>query len=141
MSHVSERQTPSAVSDRGTGELVKQMTEQLSALVRAELRLAQAEMTAKGKRAGKGAGLAGVAGLVAAYAVAALLGAVIAALSLVWPVWVSALAVGFVLTLAAAVVALLARKQVQQISGPVPERAVEGLRTDIDEVKTRMRRP
>jgi Putative Actinobacterial Holin-X, holin superfamily III len=48
--------------DRSTGELVKQLSEQVSVLIRDELKLAQMEMTRKGKQAGVGAGLLGAAG-------------------------------------------------------------------------------
>src|SRR5688572_20384074 len=59
----------------GTGELVRQATQQVSDLMRAELRLAVAELKDKGKHAGTGAGLFGGAGLVALYGVGALLAA------------------------------------------------------------------
>ncbi len=46
-----------------TGELVKRLSEQVSVLVRDELKLAQLEMTRKGKQAGIGAGMLGGSGL------------------------------------------------------------------------------
>jgi hypothetical protein len=49
--------TQSPGGDRPTGELVKQLSEQVSVLIRDELKLAQLEMTGKGKQAGVGAGL------------------------------------------------------------------------------------
>ena len=45
-----------ARSDQSTAELVKQAADQISRLVRDELRLAQAELTRKGKQAGVGVG-------------------------------------------------------------------------------------
>ena len=48
-------------ADRSAGDLVKDLSEQVSRLVRDELKLAQVEMTAKGKRAGAGAGMLGPA--------------------------------------------------------------------------------
>ena len=62
--------------DRGIGELVKDLAGQTSSLVRQELKLAQAEVTEKGKLAGKGAGMlagAAVAALLALGALTALL--------------------------------------------------------------------
>ena len=56
----------SDASDRSTPELVKQLADQTTALVRQEVELAKAELSEKGKRAGIGAGMfggAGVAGL------------------------------------------------------------------------------
>ena len=69
-----------AGQDATVGELARQLPEQISRLVREELRLAQLEMTQKGKRAGIGAGLLGGGGVVALYGVAALLAAVIVAM-------------------------------------------------------------
>src|SRR3954451_24381964 len=69
-----------AAQEPATGELVRQVSEQISRLVRDELALAKVEMTQKGKRAGVGAGLLGGAGVVALYGVAALLTAVVLAL-------------------------------------------------------------
>ena len=48
-----------------THKLVNDLSDQVSRLVKDELRLAKLELTAKGKRAGLGAGLAGAAGVVA----------------------------------------------------------------------------
>ncbi len=52
-------------SDPTLGALVHDLTEQMSTLVRDEMRLAQAEMTQKGKTAGIGIGLFSGAGLIA----------------------------------------------------------------------------
>src|SRR5215472_9070917 len=61
----------SAASGEGhgasTGELVKQLSEQVSRLVRDEMKLASVEMTGKAKTAGKGAGLFGGGGILALY--------------------------------------------------------------------------
>ena len=62
--------------DRGVGELVKDLASQTSTLVRQELKLAQAEVTEKGKLAGKGVGMlagAAVAALLMLGALTALL--------------------------------------------------------------------
>ncbi|MET0418078.1 MAG: phage holin family protein, partial [Actinoplanes sp.] len=107
-----------------TGQLVTQLTEQVSTLVRDELTLARIEMVEKGKRAGKGAGLLGGAGVVALYGVGALLVTAGAALALVMPVWLAALIVTVVLFAAAGVAALVGKKQVQQALPPEPEEAM-----------------
>jgi hypothetical protein len=54
---------PGSSAQEPVGELVQRASQQLSQLVRDEMRLAQAEMTEKGKRFGKGGGLFGGAGL------------------------------------------------------------------------------
>jgi hypothetical protein len=59
-----------SAAERPAGDLVKDLSEQVSRLVRDELNLAQVEMTAKGKRAGAGAGLLGGSGLLALHGAA-----------------------------------------------------------------------
>jgi uncharacterized membrane protein YqjE len=128
------------LSTASTGELVKRLSTQLSELVRGELELARVELTAKGKRAGAGAGLAGAGGVVALYGVGALIAAAIAALALVLPVWLSALAVGVALLLVAGVLALAGRSQLRRATPPMPEQAVEGVQRDVETVKGAVRR-
>jgi len=123
-----------------TAELVNRMTGQVSQLIRDELKLAQLELTEKGKKAGMGAGMFGGAGVVALYGVGALIAAGIAALALVLPVWASALIVAVVLFLVAGVLALTGKKKVQQATPPMPQEAVDGVKRDIETVKERAHR-
>ncbi|MEO3782657.1 phage holin family protein [Actinocorallia sp. B10E7] len=124
----------------GVGELIQRATDQVSDLVRAEIRLAALEMKDKGKRAGIGAGMVGGAGVLAGYGIAALLVAAIAALDLVLPLWAAALIVAAVLLAVAAVVGMRGRKQVAEAAPPVPDRAVASTREDINEIKERAHR-
>ena len=62
------------------GALVHDLSQQLPELIRSELRLAQAEVTEKGKRAGLGVGMFSVAGLLAHFGVAVLITTAILAL-------------------------------------------------------------
>ncbi|MGY2084445.1 phage holin family protein [Blastococcus sp. SYSU DS0539] len=118
-----------------TGQLIGQLTDQISRLVRDEARLAQAEVTQKAKKLGVGAGLFGGAGLVAFFGVAALITAAILALALVLPAWLAALIVGVVLLAVAGVLALVGKKDVQKGSPPVPTEAISSVKTDIATVK------
>ena len=126
-------------ADQPIGELVSQMSEQVSTLVRDELALARAEMVEKGKRAGTGAGLLGGAGVIALYGVGALLVTIGALLALVLPVWAAALIVAVVLFIAAGVAALIGKKQVQQAVPPKPTAAVDSTKRDVDTVKAAVR--
>ncbi len=135
------RSTAAANSaDRSAGDLVKDLSEQVSRLVRDELKLAQVEMTAKGKRAGAGAGLLGGGGLLALYGAACLLAAAIIGLARVVPAWLAALIVGVVVLAAAGVAALLGRGQLRNAAPPVPEQAVGSVQADVAEVKESARR-
>ncbi len=126
---------PAIGEDPTLGALVHDMTQQMSTLVRDEMRLAQAEMTQKGKAAGLGIGLFGGAGLVALYGVGTLIATVILALALAVPAWVSALVVTVVLFAVAGVLALVGKKSVAQATPAKPEQAIAGLKEDIATAK------
>ncbi|MGI5244426.1 phage holin family protein [Dactylosporangium sp. CA-139066] len=130
------REAAAPVGERSTAELVRLAAEQVSTLVRDELKLAQLELAQKGKRAGVGMGMFGGAGVVALYGGGALMAAVIAALAVVMPVWLAALIVGVVLFAIAGVLALLGRGQVRKAGSPLPEESVASVRADIDTVTT-----
>jgi uncharacterized membrane protein YqjE len=121
--------------DQSTGELVSRVSQDLSQLVRDELRLAQIEMSEKAKKAGIGAGMFGAAGLLALYGVGALIATAILALALAIPAWLSALIVGVVLLVAAGIVALVGRNRVAEATPLAPERTVENVKQDVDAVK------
>ncbi|MEW2512856.1 phage holin family protein [Streptomyces sp. NPDC046870] len=117
------------------GELVQRASQQLTELVRGELRLAQAEMKQKGKRYGKGGGLFGGAGVVGFLMAQALVATVIAALAVALPVWAAGLIVTAVLGVIAAVLAMSGKKQVDQAAPPTPEQTVENVKADVAEIK------
>lgn len=121
--------------DESLGALAHRLTEQVPALVRSEIKLAQAELAEKGRHAGLGAGLAGVGGLLAVLGLGSLTAAAVMALALVMPGWASALMVGVVLLVIAGIVALAGRAQVRRAVPAMPERAVEGMREDLSIVK------
>ena len=126
--------------EHSTGELVKMMSEQVSALIRDELKLAQLEMTGKGKQAALGAGMFGASGVVAIYGVDCLLTYAIIAISGVVAAWLAALIVGVALLAAAGGAALLGRKRIQKGVPPVPEQAVADVKADVEEIKERTHR-
>jgi uncharacterized membrane protein YqjE len=135
---VNGEQSPSR--ERSTGELVKQLSEQVSTLIRNELKLAQVEMTLKGKQAGRGAGLLGGAGLVALYGVGCLIACAIIAISGTVAAWLAALIVGAALLAIAGVAAMIGKGRLQKATPPVPEQAVDSIKTDVEEIRERARR-
>ena len=132
--YVSDGQRPDR-SHEPVGELVSQATEQLSRLVRDELRLARAEMKEKGKRFGIGGGLLGGAGLVAFLALQALVANVIAVIAVALPVWAAALIVTAALGVVAAVLALAGKNEVQHAAPPVPEQTLDSIKADVHGIK------
>lgn len=117
------------------GALVHQLSQQIPELIRSEMRLAQAEVAQKGKRAGVGIGMFSVAGLLAFFAVAALVTTAILGLANVVDAWLAALIVAVVLLVAAAVAGLVGKNKVSQATPAAPERAIQGIKDDIDTVK------
>jgi Flp pilus assembly protein TadB len=125
------------VTDQSLSELVQQLSNQTSTLVRKEIQLAQQELQNKGKRAGLGVGLLGGGGLLALYAVGALIAAAVLGLATAVASWLAALIVAVALFVIAGVLALLGKKQVQRAMPPKPETAIESVQSDIAEVKER----
>ena len=121
-------------ADPTIGELMSQLSSQVSRLIRDELRLAEREFQESAKHAGIGAGLFSVAGLLAFFGAATVIAAAVAALSLLLPVWAAALIVGVVLFIAAGAAALGGRSQAQEVT-PAAPRTVETVKADIQEIK------
>jgi uncharacterized membrane protein YqjE len=126
---------PSGGPDPTLGRLVHDLSEQTSALVRSEVELAKAELAAKGKSAGIGAGLFGGAGMLAFFGVAVLVATAILALDLVLPAWAAALIVAVVLLAAAGVAALLGKNKVGEATPAAPERTRDNVKQDVDTLK------
>lgn len=116
------------------------MTEQASLLVRDEVKLAQLEMTRKGKQAGFGVGMLGGGGLIALYGVACLIACAVIGLSHVIQAWLAALAVGAALLAVAGVAALAGKARLGRATPPVPEEAVSSIKSDVAEIKERAHR-
>jgi Putative Actinobacterial Holin-X, holin superfamily III len=109
-------------------------------LVRDELKLAQLEMTREGKQAGLGAGLLGGSALVALSGAGCLIACAIIAVAGVVAAWLAALIVGAALLAVAAAAGLLGKGRPQKATPPLPNDAVDSIKTDIEEIKERARR-
>jgi Putative Actinobacterial Holin-X, holin superfamily III len=131
---------PPGDQQHSTGELVKMLSEQVSVLIRDELKLAQLELTSKGKQAALGAGMFGGGGVLAVYGVGCLLACAIIALGGVVAAWLAALIVGAALMTAAGVAALLGRERMAKAAPVVPEQAVAGVKADVEEIRERAHR-
>lgn len=127
----------STSDERPVAQLVHDLSQQTSTLVRQELRLAQLEMQDKGKKAGIGVGLFGGAGVVAFYGAGALVTAAILALATAVDGWLAALIVAVVLFAVAGIAALVGKKEVTDATPPVPEQAIGSTQKDVQEIKDR----
>jgi hypothetical protein len=127
--------SPSGEQEVPTGELVKQLSEQVSQLVRDELKLATLEMTGKAKTAARGAGLFGGSGVMALYGTGCLLAAAIIALAGVMSPWLAALIVGVALFAVAGIAARAGQGQIKKATPPVPSRATDSIKADVEKIK------
>ncbi len=122
--------------DRPIAELLKQLSQDTSTLVKQELELAKAEMAEKGKRAGVGAGFIGGGALFGLGAFAALTACLIALLATaIDHVWLAALIVAAIYGAIAAVLALQGRNKIQEATPPVPEQTIETVKTTPEAIR------
>jgi uncharacterized membrane protein YqjE len=127
------------LQDKPTAELVKDISDQATRLVRSEIELAKAELAVKGKQAGIGAGMFGGAGLFAVFGFGALTAAAVAALATAVETWLAALIVAAVYFAIAGIAALMGKGRVQQATPPLPERAIDSTKQDIETTKARVK--
>jgi Putative Actinobacterial Holin-X, holin superfamily III len=125
---------PGDPGSASTAELVQTAVSQISTLVRDELALAKTEMLSKGKQVGVGGGLVGAAGVLALYGIGLLLALVVAALALVWPLWLALLVVTVVVFAAAAVAGLVGKQKITAAAPPVPTDTVASVHDDLQAV-------
>lgn len=121
--------------EASTGQLVKQLSEQVSRLVRDELKLATAEMTGRAKTGARGASLFGGSGIAAMYGSGCLIACVIIALAGVIRPWLAALVVGVALFVVAGVAALAGRSSLKKATPPVPSQAAESVKADVEQIR------
>jgi len=119
------------------GEVARDLTRDLSLLVRQEVELAKAEMARKGRVAAPGLGMIGSAGIVGLMAAGALTAFLILVLSLVLDAWLAALLVGVVLAATAYVLAKQGKERVEEAGAPVPEQTIETVKEDVEWAKIR----
>ena len=133
----SHGETEYAMRERPAGDVAKDLTRDLSLLVRQELELAKAELTEKAKTAAPGIGMVAGAGLVALCAVGSLTACLVLVFALFLPTWAAALLVGAALGAAAYVLVQRGRGRIGEAGSPLPEQTIETVKEDIEWTKTR----
>lgn len=136
---MAHRETQPSTQDASLGQLTGELSQQVSRLVRDEIKLAQVEMKDKGKRFGSGAGLLGAGGLIALFGFGCLVATAVIALDLAMAAWLSALMVGVVLLIVASVVAATGRSRMRRATPPMPREAMESTKEDIEALKGHQR--
>ena len=116
--------------DKSLGELVSDMTSEISVLMRKEMQLAKVELKEEAGRAGKPAGMLGAGAFCAYFAL------LFASLALAWlldqvmPVPLAFFIVAVLYGIVAAVLITQGRTRLKQID-PVPRQTVETLKEDV----------
>jgi len=126
-------------ADRPIGELLRELGDEISTLVRAEIALAKAELAEKMKPAAASAGMFGGTALFGLGAFGAGTAFLIALIALALPVWAAALIVTVVYGVVALVLALTGKKKLQEAAPLVPEQTAQSVKEDIEWAKTRMK--
>ena len=121
MADVTHGGNATGARDRPIGELVKDLSQQTSTLVRKEIELARVEVTEKGKVAGKGAGLLAGAAVAGLLALGALTTGLIALLDKAMATWVAALIVMVLWAVIAAVLAKAGQSSLKRATPPAPQ--------------------
>lgn len=116
---------------RSLAELTRQLSRDITALVRSELALAKTEFAARAGRLGQGASLLAAAALFVVITVACLVAAVIAALSLVVDLWLAALITAAGALLLAAILGLVGVRAIRAASPPLPVDTLESAKEDL----------
>ena len=127
--------TPNTTPERTLGQLVADATQDVSTIVRSEIDLAKAEITADAKQAGKGAGMFAGAGVMGFLGVVLLLFAVVYGLVAVGvPTWLAFLIVAVLLFVVAGILGLVGKKDVSKVKGK-PERTIVTTQETIAAIK------
>jgi hypothetical protein len=134
---VTRNEKDNELRERPIGEVAKELTSDLSLLVRQEIELAKAEMAQKGRTAAPGLGMFGGAGIVALCAAGAITAFLVLVFSLFLPDWAAALIVGAVLAAIASLLIRQGKERVADAGKPVPEQTIETVKEDVKWAKTR----
>jgi hypothetical protein len=129
--------SPNGRRDEPLGDVARDLTRDVSLLVRQEVELAKAELAQKGRTAAPGVGMIGGATVAALLAGGALTAAAILGLAIFLPEWLAALIVGAVLTIAAYVLVRQGKERVAEAGAPIPEQTIESVKEDVEWAKTR----
>ncbi|HET7137107.1 MAG TPA: phage holin family protein [Gaiellaceae bacterium] len=133
----TRNETENDLRERPIGAVAKDLTSDLSLLLRQEIELAKAEMAEKGRTAAPGLGMFGGAGVVALCAAGAITAFLVLVFALFLPDWAAALIVGAALAAIAYVLMRQGKERVADAGKPVPEQTIETVKEDVEWAKTR----
>jgi hypothetical protein len=120
-------------------ELFSDLTHNMTSLVRQEILLAKTEMKSKVGQISSGGIYVGVGGAVLYAGFLVLLAAAVLGLSYFWPIWLSALLVGLIVSIVGAGLAAKGRNDLKA-QNLKPERTIHSVRQDVNFTKDQFRR-
>lgn len=123
--------------DRSIGDLFTKLASETGTLVRQEVALAQAELTAKASKVGKNVGFLAVGGAIGYAGLLAILAGVVLILSNFIPAWAAAMVVGIVVGVASFALISMALSTLKETS-LAPEETVESIKEDAQWLKKQM---
>ena len=123
--------------ERSLGDLFSELAAETGTLVRQEVSLAQAELTAKATTVGKNVGFLAIGGAVGYAAVLAMLAGIIMGLSSFIPAWLAAVLVGLVVGAVAFYVISSALEELKK-TNLKPEETVESIKEDAQWLKNQV---
>lgn len=129
---------PQSLSDvtstRSLGQLVSDVSTDLSQIVRGELDLAKAEIKQDVTHAGKGVGMFAGAAVVGLYGLGLLFLGLAGVIAIWLPWWAGLLIMAGVLFLVAGILALIGKKSVSNVKGK-PEKTIDQAQLTVDSLK------
>jgi hypothetical protein len=120
---------------RSLVELITSIPALVAELVQREIDLVKAELTAKLKALGVGAGVIAAAAIVLLGMLGVLLTAAILALSLIMPGWLAALLVAAALLVIGVILGLIGYRILRKGIPPVPSESIDSIKRDIRAIK------
>lgn len=121
--------------ERTLGQLVSDVSTDLTQIMRGEIELAKAEIKQDVAHAGKGAGMFVGAGVLAMYGTLLLLLGLAGVIAIWLPWWAGLLIVAGVLFLGAGILAVIGKGQVTQVKGR-PEKAIDQAQQTVEALKS-----
>lgn len=125
--------------NRSTSELMRDLSEQSTRLIRQEMALARAELTQKGAQAGFGIGLFGGAGILSLYGLGALTAGGILLLSTAMKAWIAAVIIAGGILIVAGAAALIGKARLARAAPPLPGATIETARQDVETIRASIR--
>lgn len=120
--------------EQSIGDLFSELANETSLLIRQEISLAQTEMTQKAVKVGKNVGFLAIGGAIGYIGLMAIVAAIIIGLAYFIPLWLSALIVGIVIAIIAAVLISSAIKNLKNAE-LAPKQTIETLKEDAQWLK------